>query len=199
MGSVLVLLFSAAPAQAQNLAPTVAPEGGEELFGQAGQITFDANFRAAIEYEKQSGVSGSPEQSETSVVIQPSLLFFIAPNLAVGGAVSLVHVSSEGDNSVTGFGIGPAAAFNVPLSPKVSLFPSLGLFYLHNSWTVNGADFSGYDLGLSLAAPLLLHPVPHLFFGVGPHLSYEFVSKIEGDDAPKALNVGLFLTIGGWM
>ena len=181
-----VTLFAAAQARAQEV------PAASGVFGEQGQLFFDANLGGSFVYEKVSFMDNS--NSTTTIRLVPSLMFFLAPNIAVGGAVSFTRISDDND-SLTALGIGPAAGFNLPLSPLASLLPQLSLGYVHVSDGTN----SGYQIAFSVLAPVLLHIAPHLFIGVGPSFTYSFISKVEGNDAPKTTNFTLGAVIGGWL
>lgn len=53
---------------------------------------------------------GDLDENTTSFIFLPSLQYFVAPGLAVGGELELTH-SSRGDFSTTSYGIGPAMSY----------------------------------------------------------------------------------------
>ena len=169
-------------------------------FGQKGQLAFDATLRGGFFWEKTTLDAGpDAEASITRFTLAPSMLWFVADNVALGGGLLFEHVDSEldpgPDNTFTLFGFGPTGAYNLRFSALASLLPQLQLTYLH----IEGPDdASGYSLGLRLAAPLLVHVAPHLFFGVGPELNRSLIGKRDGIDASGTSFAFSFL-IGGWI
>jgi hypothetical protein len=48
--------------------------------------------------------------------------------------------------------------------------------------------------------PLLIHPVKHFHFGVGPYASIPVLAKdSNGNDAAKSTDVGVRLEVAGWL
>ena len=140
--------------------------------------------------------------SAKEFVLSPNALFFLAPNLAVGGALALDYASVEG-GSVTGLGIGPLVAYNIPVSPRVSLFPTVGLLYTWVSaeTTVQGgkSSVSGYDISLLIRAPVLFHAFQHVFVGVVPFFEADLAAKLEDQDTSKTRTFGATLDFGFWL
>jgi hypothetical protein len=208
LSSSLMLLL-AAPALAQQWPaadpsygatdPTMA--SGPEMFGAPGQMVISSSFDFDFRYISQSFMNNSV--SATELVISPDLLFFLAPNLAVGGLVSFDYISGENDFSQTGLSLGPALAYNFWISPKGSLFPTVAVLYTRVSQELRTAtgkmSSSGYDVSLLLRIPVLFHPFQHVFVGVTPFTEIDFVAKEEGMDTSKTRTFGLTLDIGFWL
>jgi hypothetical protein len=61
-----------------------------------------------------------------------------------------------------------------------------------------------YDATLvvvGLHAPVLFHPAPHFFVGLGPHLFHDLSRALRGADAvsnSKRTFFGISTTVGGW-
>jgi hypothetical protein len=208
LSSTLMLLL-AAPAFAQQWPaadpsygatdPTMA--AGPEMFGAAGQMVISSEFDFDFRYISLSLNDNTDSYKE--LVISPDLMFFLAPNLAVGGLLSFDYVSAPNDASTTGLGLGPLLAYNFWISPKASLFPTVGVLYTHVSSeqrTVTGKEsHSGYDVSLLLRVPVLYHPFQHVFVGVTPFTEIDLVSKQDDADAAKTNTFGLTFDIGFWL
>lgn len=200
--SLASLLLVGSAARAQDPEPMMEPPAPAPMassgsaFGQEGQIAFDANLRGSFGHQISSFMGQS--EGTTSFSLNPSLLYFVAPNIAVGGAVGFAWISDD-DGSLTSFAIGPAAAYHVALTDKISLLPGLFLAYVNVSAKAGGQSASGYQIPLGVNVPLLFHLAPHLFLGAGPGFSYTLVSKVEGNSAPKQTNIGLVALIGGYL
>src|SRR5262249_36199193 len=104
--------------------------------------------------------------------------------------------------------------FNVPLGPTFSWYPRLTLGYdetIKDVHLVSGSSFSvgsgpsatphsnEHGLWINLFAPLLVHPAPHMFVGVGPLLYHDLSRKRDGaTDQILATTIGGALVVGGW-
>jgi outer membrane protein len=124
------LLLSSSVISAQAQAPQYAQDRGVIQIGAATNLTL------AIQ-----SISGS---STTSFTLAPTIGYFVIPNLAVGGTISLsVQSQSAGNQSrtATTFGIGPAGTYyfadkNTALAPLVGA----GLFFTTSEGS-NAFDF----------------------------------------------------------
>ena len=85
--------------------------------------------------------------------------------------------------------VGPRVGYNIRLSPDLSVWPS-AFGALGTSWFTNGSS-SALRVGGSV--PVLFHPVPHFFVGLGPHLETDLTGS------SKSTTYGLGLTVGGWL
>jgi hypothetical protein len=170
-------------------------------FGQPGQLVFDASLQGAFNYQKVS--NDVDEASTTTIIFSPSLIYMAAPNFGIGGGLTFVNQDAE-NTSQTSFAVGPVAGFNLELGPRISLFPRVSIAYANNTVKVGDGELSSSGIVFGAAAPLLIHPVPHLFFGVGPGFSYTLTSNYEIggmglDDDPKTLTFNVLFMIGGWL
>jgi hypothetical protein len=81
----------------------------------------------------------------TTITIIPSFLYFIAPNVAIGGTISLINTSRSG-NSSTLLGIGPKVAYYFGDQNKKT-FPFIAGSFIYNSridaYTKSDILFSG--------------------------------------------------------
>jgi hypothetical protein len=131
--------------------------------------------------------------------VQPSLDYFVIPNVSVGGALSITHGSLGGSTGdVTGIGILVRGGYNLHLAPMISLWPQLQLGYLHESFSGGGMSTSGYTIPLQIFAPFLVHVTTHLFVGIGPAFSTDLVSKVQSQDASKTTDIGIESVVGGY-
>ena len=180
---------------------------GTGAFGSQGQIAISVDLpfmnegpQLAIVHESSSMGGGS----STTIGIQPSLDYFVAPHISVGGQVGIAHGStglSVGGSSInqTVIGVEVRGGYELPLTDSVSLWPRLGIGYNHKSYSGGGgADSSGYDLDLLVSVPVLWHPASHFFLGAGPALTTQLVNKVEGTSQSKTTDIGLTALIGGY-
>jgi hypothetical protein len=188
--------------------PPAAPSGpaGTGEFGSLGQIVVSVDLpfmnegpQLAIVHESTS-MGGS---SSTAIAIQPSLDYFVAPHISVGGQIGIAHGSADigagyGSATVTAFGVEVRGGYQLALTDSVSLWPRLGIGYTHNSYSSGGMDASGYELDLFVSVPVLWHPASHFFLGAGPALSTQLINKVESMDQGKTTDIGLTALIGGY-
>jgi hypothetical protein len=149
--------------------------------------------------------------SSTRIVIQPSVDYFIAPNVSVGGELGIDHLSvstpsppygyGQATNNSTGATAISAEArvgYNVSLTETVSLWPRLGLGYVYTTTSFPYApDATGHSIPLSLSVPFLWHPGGHFFVGGGPAIVTQLSNEISGANGSKSTDYGLLGLIGG--
>lgn len=180
--------------------------GAANVFGQPGQIAISSDAGLFISNTNVSGQSGST----TSIQLRPSIDYFVAENVSVGGFLGLDYTNAAGDAGHTlTFSIGPRVGYNISLNKMFSIWPKVGLSFSSTSISenvptttlVNGVPVtttssqtttSGH-LALNLFVPFMIHPVEHFFLGFGP----AFDVDLTGDN--KATTIAGRLTIGGWI
>ncbi|MGC4089872.1 MAG: hypothetical protein QM756_18695 [Polyangiaceae bacterium] len=198
LGSLLALglLFGVGSARADDTprAGTFAL-GVERLFGFV--HTSESSDRENVQQTNSNttvSLLGSG-LSRTSVVYSfPRLAFDYFPidHLSVGGSIAYFHVSGsqtleaggvsqETDQGTTsGFIFAPRAGYAFMFSGMLGLWPRAGLTYLTAS-TSGAADvgWSGNRFAFTLEAPLVIAPVPHVAFLVGPTLDLGVTGSSE--------------------
>jgi hypothetical protein len=168
------------------------------------------------------GYSNS-DASSLSLSVQPSLDYFVAKNLLLGGAIYVAHA-----NTVSGIGVetnsNTVGAYlhiggNVPLASSLSWRPvaSIGVWNQHSELSAPtlGAGFTSgiagqatpiYPTGTKvnetvvvaeIFGPFLIHPARHFFFGFGPDF-YTDLSHSVGTTENQRTFIGLSSIIGGW-
>jgi len=208
LGPALALLALATPASAQQF-PTSDPTYGvpepslaaPEGFGTKGTVAITSDFDLDLRRITDSFMGDSV--SQTQIHITPTVLIFMANNLAVGGLMAYQYDSvEEADYSLNKFAIGPMLAYNIGVSPRASLLPTVGVLYgwAKQSETVGGGrdSSSGYDISLLLRVPVLFHAFQHVFVGATPFAELDLVSKSEGQDVAKTRTFGVTLDLGVW-
>jgi opacity protein-like surface antigen len=89
------------------------------------------------------------DESVTTINIIPSIGFFIAPNIMVGGDLEYIKVSYS-DVSASSFGIGPTVGYyfnmdNTRLDAKGAIYPYIKGFFI---WTTTSPDLeTDLDIG----------------------------------------------------
>jgi hypothetical protein len=197
----VALLGGRASAQDPPMPPPPAASGPPAVggavgyFGERGQIAISGELKFNVLHQSVSKGGGS----YTTYEIEPSLDYFVAPNVSVGGLIDLRKDSFPSNSSMTTITIGARAGYNVVLASAVSLWVRGGLSYGHYTVSSTGfPDQTGYSIPLTIYAPLLWHPVPHLFLGVGPFFETDLIAKTGGQSVGKTTDVGLSSTIGGY-
>ena len=166
-------------------------------FGRAGQFVPAGSVAISR--------SSTGSDSSLDVLIAPEIGWFLADHFAAGVSlryeITKVTVGGVDQGTQTSAGVAPFAAYDLPLSPLVSIFPSAGLQFLsqpgdRKSW------------GITAFVPVLLHPVPHFFLGFGPTFFAEIVATVPAVFAPgvgsansdtdKTWSFGARTTIGGY-
>jgi len=165
--TLLALALTSGSAHAQK---SFIPSGSNAAFAADGQfvITSELNFRL----HKPSG-------GTWTLLLQPSLDYFIAQHISIGGLVYL-----EAGDGWGNFGLGPRAGYAFNLGERVSFWPTV---------MIKAIKYSGQDVKteLWLQGPFLFHLVPHFFIGAGPYVEAD-MSNGSGSD------IGLYATIGGY-
>jgi hypothetical protein len=186
----------------QSLTTTTSTSGPAERFGHGGQIAVSSDNSLTISSTTIGGVSGST----TSIQLEPAIDYFLIDNLSIGGFLEFMYVSTEGGHAST-FGMGPRVGYNFTLSDLISVWPKVGLSIANTSTTgtvvvgsgtpngtvTTSSTSSATNLTLDLYVPLMFHPAPHFFAGVGPFLDADLTNN-----AP-ATTWGAKVTLGGWV
>jgi hypothetical protein len=192
----------AAPPPPTATAAAPAPVAGDVAagFGQLGQIAISGDLQATFTHESTSVPAGTAPPSTNTISIQPSLDYFVAPNISVGGAIPITHGDLGGVGTATGIGLLARGGYNLHLAPMLSLWPQLSIGYVHLSVspTGGGSSVSGYNVPLRIFVPLLIHPTEHFFVGIGPVFQTDLISKVSGNDADKTTDVGVASVVGGY-
>jgi hypothetical protein len=149
-------------------APAALPGSG---FGATGQIAISGDFEAHL-------------HSGWELRLHPSLDYFIAPNISVGGLVGITYTS--GIPSITTIDLGVRAGYNLNINEKVGIWPKVGIYYSHVSEHPDSSNTTTFRLD----APFLYHLAPHLFAGIGPYFSLDLNGGGNG--------YGLDSIVGGW-
>lgn len=211
--ALLALSALSAPAWAQQFPtndpsyaapePSLAPPEG---FGSAGTIAITSDFDIDLRHITDTFRGNS--NSQLQIQVSPSLLMFLARNFAVGGILSYQFARDEsgsatgGEASLTTLEIGPLAAYNINVSPRASIMPTVGLLYRYGKLSQELAggrqSGSGHDISLLLRAPVLFHAFPHVFVGATPFTEIDLSSKFEEMDVAKTRTFGVTLDLGFW-
>ena len=156
--------------------------------------------------------------STFSFTLQPSFHYFVSPQLSLGAVLFVQHetedfhvptLGSMGDMGLKRTSLGGTIdiGVNAPLSKLVSVWVRGEIGASHRTTTfhepqgtipfslIENGGGNGTSLLFGIFAPILIHPVPHFFLGLGPSL--DFHVGIANSDSWSEL--GLSSTVGGWL
>jgi hypothetical protein len=167
-------------------------------FGRTGQWAFSSDASIQVQRTTQSVSTGAL----TTLSLAPAADYFVLPNLSLGGSIG-VYYAHAGESSGSRFTIGPRVGYNFEVSRLLSVWPKLSINYAHTGGnapqiaTINPGTMTGNNdnnaIAISIFAPIMVHPAPHFFAGLGPFLE----SDLSGDN--RATSWGIKLTMGGWV
>jgi hypothetical protein len=183
-----------------------APPGHQ--FGDAGVFALSLNHTLLV---NTTDLFAGNEEIQAS--------YFAAPSLSLGLAIGAQWLSASpvgsgsGNNSNFIFHVGPRVGYDLRISNVVSFWPQIGVDYrrLDSSSTstssVGGVTTStststtSNAFGLTILAPILLHPTRGFFIGAGPAFYVDFSNSTSAGnssaDNSKITSIGLIATIGG--
>jgi hypothetical protein len=124
----------------------------------------------------------------TQMSLMPRLNFdvFLGPGISLGGGVMYQHgsasssttgVAGEGSGSGSYYLFAPRIGFGIPINENVAIWPRAGISYFYTSTESTNPDGAGgqtthkHTSGLwytTIDAMLMLSPVQHVAFNVGP-------------------------------
>jgi hypothetical protein len=216
-------LFSGSDAPLPSSEPPVTPvasartEPPAPRFGAQGEFVVTGDSSIGISSEQ---FSGSPA-TRFNATFSPGLDYFVVPNLSIGATANVAYQDDTGYDSsgnlyatkTTSVSVAPRLGFNVPFGDYVSWYPRVAFGFLtqqNNTSLVtltsnpSGAPFQATTsrasgAWMSLFAPILFHPAPHFFIGIGPRLTRDF-THLEGASASfgQPITIDGEFVIGGW-
>jgi hypothetical protein len=188
IAAVAALVFAAPTARA------------DDRFGTKGQVVPLGSLSLSYSSLSVTGASGSL----TSIALGPTLIYFVAQDLALGASGTLIYQNASQGNtsaSATAFGLEPFVAYNLWLSETASLVPELGIgFASRDLAATSGSNPTLTTISLQFFVPILFHPVRHFFLGFGPAFSYDLAASVSNatGEAPKTTTIGAQTILGGY-
>lgn len=188
-------------------------------FGDKGVIAIGGNLSVtSLNYSNSSA-------SHFDAFAEPGFDYFIGGQISVGGYVLLTYSDQKGydyfgpliEQKETGYGFGARLGVNVALGKIVSVWPKFdfGITQYDTKYSVSSStaslltsqpgqrELTTHAFWVELYVPLLVHPVPHFFFGLGPSFFTDLSRSATFSEAASTQNkrtrVGLSLTTGGWL
>jgi hypothetical protein len=162
-------------------------------FGESGELAIAAATEMNLEHADASPSSGFPPL--IMLFIESAVDEFVTRGLSLGARVSYEHLAQRGFPSVDLLSAGPRIGYNVSIEEHWSFWPVV--YGAYEAVWDGGA--SAPTISLGAYAPVLFHPVPHFFFGLGPYVATT-LATVGATRTPGNLNLyGLSLTLGGWL
>jgi hypothetical protein len=140
----------------------------------------------------------------------PRLTFdgFVTDGLSVGGTFGVTAESTEAElptgteqdgPSETVIIIGGRVGYGYMFSDTVGIWPKLGLTYFTDTIEASNGDETDIDgLAFSADVMLVIAPVPHFGFTVGPVMDVGVTGEVAEVDA-TITDLGLMAGIAGWL
>jgi hypothetical protein len=194
-----------------GVASAQEPPTPEKEFGNPGTLNIGAATGLDFQYKSTSPPQGS-STSEIGFTVVPQMAYFVIEGLSVGGQAIFSYTKPKDSDGLTVLGIGPTVGYNVWLKPELlSLWPQVGVVYNSASITITSTTpgtnttttATASKFSLVAFVPLLIHPVKHFHFGVGPYFSADLSSSVSlsgsSTDGSKDVTLGLRGEIAGWL
>lgn len=180
---LLTLTLAALPAAAFAQPASPIDKGSVRL---GGTISFTS--QGGDLYEDGDGDRAS------TVLLNPSLGFFVSPGLSLGGEV-LVQRQSQGDFSVTSLGIGPELAYFFG-GPGSSAYPFVAVAALYTNTTIDepGDDFSFGGFGVQLSGGATFMVARNVGLTAG---AFYFTESLSADGQDGSVSGNTFGIEGG--
>ncbi|HEY2408926.1 MAG TPA: hypothetical protein VGI10_23135 [Polyangiaceae bacterium] len=190
-----------------------------QTFGHAGQLVVSAErLFGFVSNSVKMDDPGQPEQTShaTSFELLGNLAtttygfarigidYFVIDGLTLGGSLAYVHASTSAESggvsadgpTTSGFLVMPRVGYAAMFNDTVGIWPRGGFTYLSATATspnnLGSADVT--RSAITLEAPLIISPVPHTGFLIGPTLDL----GVGGSDKATIVNVaGVSTTTSG--
>jgi hypothetical protein len=186
-----------------------AEAAGEKEFGNPGVLAIGGDTSLNFQYQNDSPPTGS-SSNIINLGIAPNVQYFVIEGLSLGGTLVFDWQHPNQGSDVTTFGIGPTVGYNLWLSPgSLSLWPQATFTFNTGSTNVPNPTGTGQvsatltTMNVGVFVPLLIHPVKHFHFGVGPFFKIDVSSKESignnSGDYDKFMNVGIAAEVAGWL
>lgn len=200
--AALVVFTSLAPCTAVFAqAPIVASQDAPRKFGRAGQVVITAGPAVSVQRLSCGGSTGSSHTVSipVGVFVSERILVSLTPTF-YWGKQRYGEANEPGETS-SGLSLAPTLAWNFVINQNFSLLPtaSLGIGWSRRNFVSAGEEVTQKDTShsIGMSMPLLFHPGPHMFFGLGPSFS---VSRSKyGEQRQTYVSFSpLAFTLGGW-
>jgi hypothetical protein len=188
--AALGLLLSAA--RSASAQPAAVPPS----FGNAGQLVLSSDAQGSLQVQ-----SGSAAGSVTTITLGPAADLFVVRSFSIGIHALWQHTEISGAPDTNSFSGGASIGYALRMSDAFSFWPKVSFDYRHTStltvvpMTLDQEEEVTTDaMVIGIFAPVLFHPVPHFFIGLGPNFQAAVLTSTGSTDT----EYGLMFTLGGW-
>jgi hypothetical protein len=196
--------------------PSEAPsQDAVPHFGDQGEVVVTNSLVASINSLHYAGT----DSSSLNVGFGGAVDWFMFHEVSLGVACNLSYAGASGIDGTTGrqtvyttgkTTVAPRLGLNLPIGRSISVYPvlELGFGSVNYDETESGLENKGTStlVALSLFAPVLVHPAPHVFVGFGPSVYTELSDSVSFPNVPQAPSIqnrevaySAGLVIGGWL
>lgn len=184
----------------------VLAKPGDERFGARGQLAIDQSFAMMATRNSSDDALGGG-RSNTNVGLAPTVSWFVLPQVSVNLGVSLGAGWSTSDassdlGSYTSLGGRTGLGYALPLTDHFSLWPSAGAsltrYWFDSGDQPGGATGDMFYGSVGASVPVLWHPAPHFFVGLGPAAFAVDSGGELGSLTHNYTTLGLTSTVGGY-
>lgn len=203
------------PVEPPDEAAPKAPEPAAPSFGAQGEWVLTAASSLGASWTQYD----ASDANALSVSFAPGIDYFVLDQVSIGMTLDARHDESRGYDALgnllgdksDGFSAGARLGANLPLGGAFSLWPqaTFGAFYDKAQETLvrqgqgpsvvtpTTADTAGF--WLDAFVPVLFHPVPHFFLGLGPYVNHAFSRDQSGlNGLGDRTDANLKVVVGGW-
>ena len=174
-------------------------------FGERKDVLLGGDFYMGATYDSTIAAG----RSNGSVVISPSLDYFIVDHVSVGAGGGLDYswssfpspfASRRTSGSTTGVHGLARVGVQASLTTRLSFYPRASFRVVHATSEPSTATGEVTTMRLGLDLPLVFHVAPHFYVGCGPFIGRD-VSQVVSGTSSEALTTtgGLSTTVGGWL
>lgn len=156
----------------------------ERLFGvvHSSTDTDDPNGGTRTQSYTTVNLLMNPYSGLVSVYAFPRIAadYFVIDGLSLGAALGFFtlsgHVKSDtvdqDTSTVTGFLLAPRIGYAFMFNQNIGIWPRVGISYLttHSENDTGDSSSDGHQLALPIEVPLVISPIPHVGFLIGPTL-----------------------------
>ena len=166
-------------------------------FGEPGEVVISGATQTSFVYSTFHP-GGS---SQASAFVSTAADGFVVHGLSLGARFAFAHSAPDGAPYQEDVTIGPRVGYNITLSDRWSVWPDAFASY-GVSWN-EGGPIEGYNISVGIFAPILFHPVPHFFLGLGPmastNVSWVPNGGFEHFERVQITDISLAADVGGWI
>jgi hypothetical protein len=170
-----------------------------DMPGKQGQIVIRSDFDISASYSKTELPSSAPPgatapDATIQFLLGPAADYFVVPGVSVGGQL-FFRYAKTGDNSTTGYGLGPRVGYYANFMSGLGIWPQVAFHYSSTKISTKDSSSSGSASDLQISAPLVIELVDHFFLGIGPYVRLDLSVP---DAVGKTTTIGVATQVGGY-